>query len=439
MEIKSIVVEARDSDEVFPNFCTHLEQLGFEDVHENTVQRVCQSLKEILEIDFLKRKSFKKSLNSFHPHLFINTKMKSVILVAEPEEVEFIKGKKPFEVTCFSKSQKDVHNQIKTLKELLAKEIGLSKKEIHDGDLDEVINRNFINSLSETYRTGLIRKVEADALRIFVDGKTRMSLKRLTNLPVKVFSEELIIELNLELNPNVLVSSRIMKEYFAPRCTKCGEGGMSSSYLCDSKERLLSVLKETNLFCQRCGYKLDSEFVEIESLFRFTDLGLECAKGLWLEAYVRSILEKLGIKGENIKSCVVHGKDELDHIFADCDDLYVCECRDRTVGRNDVYVLAMKVSRIEDDESTEASVDKVLIISTEPISKDIVSSEKEMEIKYIPISDDSDSIAKNVEKLIKKSRTAYKRRKMKDLSELMLSCIPSTPVEIPRILRDYYY
>lgn len=88
-------------------------------------------------------------------------------------------------------------------------------------------------------------------------------------------------------------------------------------------------------------------------------------------------------------ACALHGKDELDLVFSDGRFLYVCECKDRTVGQNDIYVLAMKASRISADRKMRVTVDRVLIISTEPISKDVMPDERTEEsrgeIEYIAI------------------------------------------------------
>lgn len=369
MEIKSIVVEMKDTKKLFQELCLELEKAGFEDIHGKVLTYTCRSLKETLNIDFLGRKLFLKKINSPRPRLFINMKLNSVIMLTEPTEKNCVE-EIAVEVTFFSKGLKEVNNTINALKGLLTSEIGITEEMIYDGNFEEICNENCIESLRETRRSVLVKKVGVDILDALT-GEVRTSLKELTTFPFKVFDIRL---LGIK-NPEVLVSLGLLKENYSPICKKCGLYPEAVA-LFDSKENLSLALKKKTLICRTCGNKLDLENATIGSYFGFTDLGLECAKGLWLEAYVRSILDELGISGDRIKVCAIHGKDELDLIFSDYGNLYVCECRDKVVGRNDVYVLGMKVNRINADTDAQAVVNKVLVVSTQPISKDVISPEK---------------------------------------------------------------
>ena len=426
MEVEPIVIETNTPEEDFSKLCIELEDIGFGDVHKTALENTCSYLKETIDLDFMKRKSFTKKLVSSRPHLFINEKMQSAIILTEPSEEECVEGTVS-EIICFSKKSNELENLVQTLKKLLIKKVEVSKAKIHDGNIDDLCNKSFIKSLSETPRSSTVKKVGTDVLDIFRQKEIKDGLKRLTTLPFKVFDEFAL----LDANPHALVSCGLLRENYSPICKKCGLSSEAIA-LFDSQESLSAALRKKTLICSRCGSKLNSENAKIGSYFCFTDLGLECSKGLWLEAYVKSILEELGILGDRMKLCAVHGKDELDLIFTDCGNLYVCECRDKVVGRNDVYVLAMKVNRIEEDEESEAFVNNILVISTKSISKDIISSEKAEEDKpqYVAVCGDMDAIENNLVKTIKKSRRKYRREKIKQLSQILLDCLPQRVEEI---------
>ena len=411
-----------------------LEKVGFGNIHKNALISACGNLKETLNMDFVERKSFQKKINSPRPRLFINAETNSVIILTEPREIDCIE-KIVVEVTCLSKAFKEVNDTVDTLKELLTSKIGIAEETIHDGNCDEICDKNFIESLSETSRSALVKKVNVDILDTLTPVEVRTRLKELTNFPFKVFDFhylERVID-----NPQALVSSGLLKENFSPICKKCGMS-MDPIALFDSKENLSLTLEKGTLICRMCGKKLNLENATIRCYFGFTDVGREYAKGLWLEAYMRAILEELGILGDGIKVCAVHGKDELDLIFSDYGNLYVCECRDRVVGRNDIYVLGMKVNRIEED--AEVVVNKVLVVSTQPISKDVISPEKEdVETEYIGISGDVKTIKKTVIGITRKARQKYKRQMRKELSRLLLECLPLTQEEMYKRLSEEYF
>ena len=426
MEVEPIVIETNTPEEDFSKLCIGLEDVGFVDVHAKALENACNYLKEAIDLDFMKRKSFTKKLVSSRPHLFINAKTQSTVILDEPAEEECLEGTF-FEIVCFSKRLDEMESLVQTLKKLLIEKVGVPKAKIHDGNIDDLCNKRFIKSLSETQRSIMVKKVGTDVLDVFKQEKIKDGLKALTTLPFKVFDRFTLHG----ANPQALVSFGLLRENYSPICKKCGPSSVAIA-LYDSQESLSSALKRKTLICSKCGSELNPENATIRSHFCFTNLGLECAKGLWLEAYVKSILEELGIFGDRMKLCAVHGKDELDFVFTDCGNLYVCECRDKVVGRNDIYVLAMKVNRIEEDEESEASPNKVLVISTKSISKDIISSERAEEGKpqYVAVCGDMDAIRNNLVKSIRKARRKYKREKTKQLSQILHDCTPLNTEEI---------
>lgn len=427
--------------QVFSKFCKNLEDAGYENVHAKSVRDNCLTLTEILKVDFLKQKFFEKALSSPQNSLLVNPKIKAAIVLKTPRRRGRHKGSLRFLVLCYSDNSKNANSLVDALKEILTKKVGVSKKRIHDGDIDEVANRKCVNSLSENQRSQLIKAVKADMLNVFIDKNSRNVLRKLVNIPIKVFREDMFEKHGLgELNLTETTSSGVFEELFSPTCKKC-EKEISSPFLFGSREEIAPVLEKKTLVCPNCGYRLDSENTVIMRYFRFSKLGLEMAKGLWLEAYAYSVIKEAGIPKANIAVCASHGKDELDMVFTDGRDLYVCECKDRVVGQNDVYILAMKASRISSDEKYMVSVDKVLMVSTEPISKDILPEEKTEdsyeEIDYIPVSGDLETIKKKLVGIVEKSKREYKRRRMRDLSGLLLGYLSPEERYVHRRI-EYY-
>jgi len=433
MEVASYIVEETEPM-IATRFCEKLTESGYEDFHVNAVAGTCRILKESLGVDLMSKKSFAKAcMQSVRPHLFINAREYSVVMLSEPTEKGCIKGK-AFEVTCFSKSLDGVHELLENTKKLLTQQMGFPSTIIHDGSFDENCNKAFIKSLSETQRTDLMKKVGEDILSVFTNMETKTTLRRFVSFPMKTFVKEMLDG----LNPDILVSSGIMKERFAPNCKKCVT--FETPYLFDSVKEVSAVLENKALMCANCGNRLESENAIIRSFYQFTDLGLECAKGLWLEAYVKNILEKLGISGDRIKLCSLHGRDEIDVVFSEGDTLFVCECRDKAVGQNDIYVLATKVSRIKEDEDAAAYADKVLIVSTEPIPKDILITPQGEGPQYLTATGNAEEIKGTLVKAVNKARLEYKNKRLRELSDILLWFLPSKIEEayLARLVEEEY-
>lgn len=440
VEAESVTVET-GSPEIFQRLILELEKSGFEDIHKKALKSACRNIKSILNIDPVTKASYKKRVNTPRPHIFLDLKTNSVIMLSEPERTECVRGKRAFEVTCFSRTQNEVITLVDNLRKILA-QAGLRKETIRNGDFDENCDKNFIRSLTETGRSTLIKQVNEDVVSVFTIFPPKKGLRRLTTLPIKFFSSDMFRfgeEEIFEFSPQTLVSLGLLEEKFSLKCKMCETSSLTMTPIFNSKKDASSSLQNEFLLCSNCGKRLTSESASIISYFRFTDLGLECAKGLWLDGYVKSLLEALGVKRDMMKSCAIHGKDELDLVFDYYGDLYICECKDRVVGRNDVYVLAMKASRINEDEEAEAKADKVLMVSTEPISKDIVptpqkgaKTKKDKEPEYVFITGNTEAIKQELIKVIRKSKRRHKREKMKLLSECVLDCLPPTEQEITK-------
>jgi hypothetical protein len=409
--------------QIFLKFRKSLEDAGCVDIHAESVRENCLTLKGILKVDLLKQKSIEKALSSLQSSLLVNPKTKATIILKKSPMRE-PRARATFLVQCYSDNLKSVESNVGTLKKIIIQKVGLGKEKIQDGDENENANRHCIDSLTETQRSQLVKAVKTDMLNVFVSQNTRNVLRKLVSFPIKVFREDMFGKRGFgELDLAGTVSSGIFNELFSPTCKKCAHE-ISPPSLFDSKEDITPVLEKKTLVCPSCGSKLDLENTLIMRYVRFSKLGLEMAKGLWLEAYVYSMVIEAGIPKTNIAVCACHGKDELDMVFTDGTYLYVCECKDKVVGQNDVYILAMKTNRISADEKLGATADKVLMISTEPISKDILPEEKVEddyeEIDYIPLSGDLEAIRKKLVGLVEQSKREYKKKRLRDLTRHLI-------------------
>lgn len=431
--------------QIFLKFRKSLEDAGCVDIHAESVRKNCLTLKETLKVDLLKQKSTQRALSSLQSPLLVNPKTKATIILRR-SPIRETRPRATFLVQCYSDNLKSVESNVSALKKIIIQKVGLGKEKIHDGDENENANRHCIDSLTETPRSQLLKAVKTDMLNVFVSQNARYVLRKLVSFPIKVFREDMFVKRGLgELDLAGTVSSGIFNELFSPTCKKCvHEESLPSLF--DSKEDITPVLEKKTLVCPNCGSKLDSENTLITRYFRFSKLGLEMAKGLWLEAYVYSTVIEAGIPKTNIAVCVCHGKDELDMVFTDDTYLYVCECKDKVVGQNDVYVLAMKTNRISADEKLGAKADKVLMISTEQISKDILPGEKveddSEEIDYIPLSGDLEAVRKKLVELIEKSRREYKKKRLRDLTRHLVGSLSLEGRDIQRVgryLPNYRY
>jgi DNA-directed RNA polymerase subunit RPC12/RpoP len=422
MEIKSFIIGGDLN--IFSNFHKNLESCGYENVCAKAIRQTCSDLKQILNVDLLKQNPFEKVLASSRSLLLVNPQVKGVIMLKGSTTRRRPEESPSFLVVCGSDTQENVEALGKTLMEILVEKIGLRREAIHEGDFDENANRRCISNLSETQRTELLREVKMDTLRVFTEGNARMLLRELVNFPYRVFREDLFVKDRLgELDLNLMTSSGIFDELFSPTCRKCKEEITISPSLFVSKDDIEPMLEKKTLVCPSCGSKLGADNTTVMRYLKFSKLGLEMAKGLWLEAYIDSLLAEIGIPRASAIACALHGKDELDLVFSDGRFLYVCECKDRTVGQNDIYVLAMKASRISTDRKIRASVDRILIISTELISKDVMPDERTEEsrgeIEYIAIGGEPSLIKERLSKIIDESRKMQKKRSIRDIFEIV--------------------
>lgn len=408
VEVSSLTFEIKDIAKFFPQFINSLKEEEFIDLNEDILNQAIKLLKTSIDEDF--QEAVKKIGSSFRTKILVNPEIKTSILL----EINIFsrRGRSReqtlYEITIFSDDLKNNIKIVELIKDILITKIKI-KSDIIEGDIKEFALFYILNRLKDTHRSELIEKVTEDMIGVFIDKENREVLKNFANIPYKIIPQ--IVVKNLK-NHKKLVDVNILKENYVAYCNKCLERYGISPTAFETREALIKNLKDEVMLCPQCGRKLTINNASIESAYSFTELGLESAKGLWFEAYIRSILLKEGVLLNNMKCCNYHDKDELDHVFIDSSNLVVCECKDRNLGQNDIYITAMKATRL--------GADKVLLISTEPISKDILpQTEEATKPIYVPISGNIKDISKNLKSEILKMREQYVIKKLKNMGEII--------------------
>ena len=287
---------------------------------------------------------------------------------------------------------------------------------------------NILDKLKDNHRSRLIDNVSEDMLKIFMDKSIRDVLKDFSNLPYKIIPKHMLPD---TMPYDKLVKAQIFNESYMANCKKCPDIFPVYITSFESKEAVIKNLEDGVMICPSCGDVLTINNTTIESVYIFTEIGQECAKGLWLEAYINALLIKEGISPTKIKCCHFNDKDELDHVFIDSSQLIVSETKDRNIGQNDIYVTAMKATRI--------GADKVLLISTQEISKDILPhTEDDEKPSYIPITGSTKDIAKKLKSEIKKMRKNYVTNEVREIKEIISRLVLDRSPFSGHILRTTY-
>jgi DNA-directed RNA polymerase subunit RPC12/RpoP len=428
LEIKKFSLDA--NLEAFSKFCSLLEETGYKNFRMNAFEQLCLNLSDILQFDFKNHEISKRAMISPRDSLFVNAENKAVVLVQIESRIGRSEDGLRFIVTCFSDNAENAQKALASLRQLVEEKAGVAKEKINDGDSNEIANRRLINNLSKTPRSELVSQISPTMLEVFLDGRNRKSLRDAVVLPFKVFPEAMFeMDAIGKLDVDLMVSTGIFEEMFSPTCKKCEDKFGNTSFLLDSKEEIYPILEKQVIVCPTCGSKLGKDNSNIMRYLRFSKSGSELSKGLWLEAYIFSLLCEIGIQKEGIAVCATHDKDEVDAVFSDGRYLYVLECKDKIVGQNDVYVLAMKANRVS-GAKLGARVDKVLMVSTETISKDIMPEEKTYDdssgVDYIPISGEPAAIKEKLSKLILESFEEQRELGVRQLLGIVIGRIPSS-------------
>lgn len=409
--VSNLTFEFQNYRKSIPQFINNLKKEGFSDLNESILTHAVHLLRSSINEDFQDVIEVTKYRDGHEQtKIIVNSEMKTSALLKRGPRRGKNRNVMLYEISIFSD---EMENNIKTrdlFKDVLLSKIKI-KSEIIEGSLKEAHLFGILDRLKGNHRSRLIEQVSEDMLKIFMDKSTRATLKDIANIPYKIIPKHILSD---NISYDELVKAQIFKESYIANCKNCPD--MFSVYITsfESKEAVIKNLEEGVMICPSCGKELTTNSATIESVYIFTDIGQECAKGLWLEAYINTLLIKEGIAPNKIKCCHFNEKDELDHVFIDSSQLVVSETKDRNIGQNDIYITAMKATRI--------GADKVLLISTEEISKDILpQTGDEDKPTYISISGSTKDISKKLKSEIQKMRKEYVDKKVNNIKEILLN------------------
>jgi len=406
--VSTLTFDVQNFNKFFPVFYNILNKEGFRDLKELILTHAVQYINESINEDF--QDVIKITSYGIETKILVNSEMKTSVLLG----VGPLRGKNrahiTYEISIFSDEMDKNIKTMDLIKDILISKIKI-KSEIIDGSLKEARLFNILDKLKETHRSRLIVKVTDDMINPFMDKSTREVLKNIANIPYKIIPRHIVLD---TIEYDKLVKVQIFKESYIANCNKCPETYPVYITSFESKEAVVKNLEDKVMLCPLCGKELTTKNATIESVYSFTEIGQECAKGLWLDAYILSLLIKEGISPNKIKCCHFHDKDELDHVFIDSSNFIVTETKDKNIGQNDIYVTAMKATRI--------GADKVFLISTEEISKDILpQTGEEDKPTYISISGSTKDISKKLKSEIQKMRKEQVHKKVNNIRELLLN------------------
>lgn len=294
--VSTLTFDVRNINKFFPVFYKILHEEGFRDLNELILTHAVQFLNESINEDF--QDVIKVTNYGIEKKILVNSEMKtSVLLDAVP-----LRGKNSFhityEVSIFSDKKDKNTKTMELINDILISRIKINS-EITEGSLKEARLSNLLDKLKETHRSRLIAKVTDDMINIFMDKSAREALKNIANIPYKIIPRQIISK---TIEWDKLVKVQIFKESYIANCKKCPETYPVYITSFESKKAVVKNLEDKVMLCPSCGKELTTKNATIESVYSFTDIGQECAKGLWLEAYIRSLLIKEGISSNKMLS-----------------------------------------------------------------------------------------------------------------------------------------
>jgi len=394
-----------------PEFAKEFKKAGFESLLVKMFEKTRESMISLTGVDVGK---FQHDKEMLFPMLFSyhENGKKGCVLI---DLIREIGTPTTIEITCFAGNKNSLFKLTKLIKDILIQQIGFEKKQIFNGTVRELLKSRTLNKLVNSPQGNLINNITPECLNAFLDKKMREKLRQLVIGPfLGRFFPLSIVGPSLELTEDdikKLGSLGIFRIGYTAYCSKCEEVA-SGQVIFRSPEEVEELLRRKVTWCATCGTSLDTKTARIELVCSVSDMGRALTQGLWLEAYVKSIIEK-SIAKDNIRASVYHGNDELDVVFLDLDTLDVIECKDKTVGLNDMYVLTMKAARLK--------ADNAFLVSTRKISKDVLSSMKDEDrFGFMSMTGDVKTIKRALEKHIGKMRENFKRSRLQQLAEIVL-------------------
>lgn len=139
----------------------------------------------------------------------------------------------------------------------------------------------------------------------------------------------------LESLMNALLEKKLVNKLLQIVCHKCGAPNVRTEASTDIKKLL------TEIRCGVCSEKLTAS--DVQEVFVLPSDVISLANGLWLEEYVRNIIEKICSK---VWQGRFLGNDELDVVGLKLGTVFLFECKTTDIGHTDVYNLVIKARRL---------------------------------------------------------------------------------------------
>jgi len=170
-------------------------------------------------------------------------------------------------------------------------------------------------------------------------------------VPEKWWATRLGREVDASLLERLTASALVRRRYII-ECSACGQ----TALVFETRDAAKTTLEKADRKCRFCG---EGELDVVD--------GIECAPaaqearaGLWLEKLVFETVRSFSVEA-------LHGRmlesSELDVTAIVGDETLLFECKDRSFGQNDYYVLAMKAQ--------ELGADTAIIVTTSPVHENV--------------------------------------------------------------------
>lgn len=183
----------------------------------------------------------------------------------------------------------------------------------------------------------------------------------------------------LESLVNDLLGKKLVSRLLQIVCHKCGAPSVRTEASTDIK-KLLSEIR-----CGVCNEELTAS--DVQEVFVLPRDVISLSNGLWLEEYVRNIVEKMCSK---VWQGRFLGNDELDVVGLKHGNVFLFECKTTNIGHTDVYNLVIKARRL--------GANSCMIVTTAKIVENARKAIEELSrtegIRIYPVEGDTDKIRK---------------------------------------------
>jgi hypothetical protein len=273
-------------------------------------------------------------------------------------------------VTCFNAEITLLDETVKDIHSILSEKLGLSG--FRSGTpacasfIDELKKESKKSASGKVLEKFNIKKI----VEFFIEEDKKKQVVELADFPLSSIPPDYIKD-ELELEDTFikkLIESNILSKMMSIECKKCGKRRFpfyTGIIVTPEKGKDFStLLNKGMLHCPSCGVALRSDNISFLEVLSLNGDARELIRGgVWLEGFVLQVLLENGIPEENIINSVYIGRDEID-LITGYNTTILFECKDKTLGQNDLYILGTKASHINPE--------LVVIVTTQEIPKDIL-------------------------------------------------------------------